>query len=363
MDPASEQKTSREGRPIRTPKKILTAAMMGLVLLSIAVPILSQTKKSYTRTWPPSTKLQQPEQVKEHGTSHPRIVRITKLYIMEHLGTTYKGITMDHLIFSIDMLELSRLIWKVVEWCTKIDQFEKLMERPKKRAKEDVRTTAWKNKHLPKVKSAFNKCKGTRLRMEREDDRIRDFLGPEPTLRSKRFFATMGAFAIGGALTLAAEEVPHLLQRGGSYDNEHVLAKHIQNIERRVKVFNDDEAHFNKAIIKNNDLIAATDADERLDAFLIRIDQILNKLVEDHRDLKNRIEDLFVHFLHVSLIPLPTIGKAMAEMNGQAWNGGDNASTHREQTRRVGPPQNPHSHSVQGTFLANLGGCEGNTGS
>lgn len=121
---------------------------------------------------------------------------------------------------------------------------------------------------------------------------------------------------IGGALTFAAEEIASLFRpSGGSWENENKLTHHISVIEKAVQTYEEEEAHHQEAIIQNNRLLANAEAEEHLDAFLIRTDQIIGKIVEDHRDLVHKVEDLFVKVLHPSLIPQLALETALTNMN------------------------------------------------
>lgn len=80
--------------------------------------------------------------------------------------------------------------------------------------------------------------------MQKEDEAVQKWLNDEREERNKRFLASLGAFAVGGAITFAAEEIAHLFQTSGNYNNEKLLAQRIERTDHKIR----------KIEIRNNDI-------------------------------------------------------------------------------------------------------------
>lgn len=96
------------------------------------------------------------------------IIGIPEPYLMENLRNTYKGLTMRLLVFAIEIHELTQLTREVGEWYVRLErqEYEEVVWVQVHQKRADNLHIAWKDKTLPKLKSAVNKCKDTFLRMQ-----------------------------------------------------------------------------------------------------------------------------------------------------------------------------------------------------
>jgi hypothetical protein len=152
-------------------------------------------------------------------------------------------------------------------------------------------------------------------KMNMEDLLIHSWLNTNDHRRKKRFLASLGAFAVGGAITFAAEQISHLFGSSATYNNEKVMAEHIRKTEQEVHHLGVLDAQFQEAIKHTQHLIENQFTEEKLDVFLIKVDQILEKLVEDHRTMVHQMQDLIVNVLHPGLFSLNAVDMAMSNLN------------------------------------------------
>lgn len=181
---------------------------------------LNHTKTDLSRT-------QKPKRPKSFNISS-----VETPYMLEPLGLAYSGLTVGHLIFTMDLTESTNLTKAVAHWCQTLA------------SKENHWHKTIASSIIDKMYKAEVRCQRTLAHMQKEDEAVQKWLNDEREERNKRFLASLGAFAVGGAITFAAEEIAHLFQTSGNYNNEKLLAQRIERTDHKIR----------KIEIRNNDI-------------------------------------------------------------------------------------------------------------